>query len=75
MTGGEIAQGFFMAWLALPIVILFYIIGFAWKRTRPHRAMEIDLDVSSLASPVQSFLRQKLTLSFHAPFRPDENRS
>ncbi|KAG7532269.1 hypothetical protein FFLO_03664 [Filobasidium floriforme] len=44
MTTGEIAEGFFLSWLALPVVLLFYVIGFAWKRSRPHRAMEIDLD-------------------------------
>lgn len=27
-------------------MILFYIIGYAWKRTTPLKASEIDLDVS-----------------------------
>lgn len=40
-----------VSWLALPVVLLFYIIGFAWKRSRPHRAMEIDLDVSDPCRP------------------------
>jgi len=34
------------AWLALPIVIIFYVIGLVWKRSRPFRAHEIDIDVS-----------------------------
>ena len=31
-------------YLAFPVMILFYIIGYAWKRTLPQRASEIDLD-------------------------------
>ncbi|PPQ67198.1 hypothetical protein CVT24_011269 [Panaeolus cyanescens] len=44
LSGGEIAEGFFKVYLALPVMILFYIIGYAWKRTLPQRAHEIDLD-------------------------------
>lgn len=47
MTGGQVAEGFFKVYLALPVMILFYIIGYAWKRTLPQRAHEIDLDVRS----------------------------
>lgn len=46
MTSGEIAIGFFQSWLAAPVVMIFYAIGFAWKRTRPFKASEIDIDVS-----------------------------
>lgn len=31
-------------WLAAPICALFYAVGYFWKRTRPLRAHEIDLD-------------------------------
>ena len=47
-SGSEVATEFFQAYLALPIVIAFWIGGYAWKRERPRRAHEIDLDVSSL---------------------------
>lgn len=40
----ERVQGFFLAYLAFPILLAFWIIGFAWKRTWPRRAHEIDLD-------------------------------
>jgi amino acid transporter len=61
-----------VSWLALPVVLLFYIIGFAWKRSRPHRAMEIDLDVSD---PLMSlFADLKADLACRR-FRLDENRS
>jgi amino acid permease len=33
-----------VVYLAAPILLLFWIIGFAWKRTLPKRAHEIDLD-------------------------------
>jgi len=37
------AQSFFLAYLAAPIMIAFYVAGVIWKRTRPKRAHEIDL--------------------------------
>lgn len=40
---GDAAQSFFLAYLAFPILIFFYIIGFLWKRQGPKRASEIDL--------------------------------
>ncbi|KAF9531465.1 APC amino acid permease [Crepidotus variabilis] len=40
----EVAETFFQVYLAVPVMILFYIIGYAWKRTLPQRAHEIDLD-------------------------------
>lgn len=42
----DVASNFFQTYLALPVVVLFYIIGYVWKRTTPQRAHEIDLDVS-----------------------------
>ena len=33
------------AYLAAPIMFLFWGIGYAWKRTLPRKASEIDLDV------------------------------
>ncbi|KAJ3506100.1 hypothetical protein NLJ89_g7055 [Agrocybe chaxingu] len=39
-----VAERFFSAYLAMPVMILFYIIGYAWKRSLPQRAHEIDLD-------------------------------
>jgi amino acid transporter len=35
---------YLVVYLAVPVMILFYIIGFAWKRTLPQRADKIDLD-------------------------------
>ena len=55
-TPGEVASNFFQSYLALPVVVLFYIIGYVWKRTTPQRAQEIDLDVSPA-----------LVLYFHFP--------
>ncbi|EAU86568.1 amino-acid permease inda1 [Coprinopsis cinerea okayama7 len=43
-TPGDVAEGFFASYLALPVMIMFYIIGYAWKRTLPQRAHEINLD-------------------------------
>jgi yeast amino acid transporter len=44
-SGAATAQSFFEAYLALPVCIACYIIGYIWKRTTPQRAHEIDLDV------------------------------
>ncbi|THV04015.1 APC amino acid permease [Dendrothele bispora CBS 962.96] len=40
----ERATSFFQAYLAAPILILFWVAGYAWKGTKPKRAHEIDLD-------------------------------
>jgi amino acid transporter len=40
----DVAINFFSAYLAVPVMILFYIIGYTWKRSLPQRAHEIDLD-------------------------------
>lgn len=38
------AEGFFQSYLALPVVIAFYIIGYVWKREGWRKVSEIDLD-------------------------------
>jgi len=40
----QIAYDFFLQYLAAPVMLFFWIIGYAWKRTTPLRASEIDLD-------------------------------
>lgn len=44
-SGAAAAKSFFEVYLALPVCIACYIIGYIWKRTTPQRAHEIDLDV------------------------------
>ncbi|KAK1227092.1 Amino-acid permease inda1 [Marasmius sp. AFHP31] len=41
---GDRVESFFMAYLAAPIIIAFWVVGYAWKRERPRRASEIDID-------------------------------
>lgn len=43
-SGFNDAEGFFMQCLAIPIVIFFWIIGFAWKRTGWLKVSQIDVD-------------------------------
>lgn len=38
------AEGFFNAYLALPVVLLFWGAGFAWKRQTWLRTKDIDVD-------------------------------
>ncbi|KAJ4306799.1 Amino-acid permease inda1 [Collariella sp. IMI 366227] len=38
------AEGFFKSYLAMPIVILFWVIGFFWKRTGWLKLDQIDID-------------------------------
>ena len=35
---------FFLSYLALPVVIMFYIIGYAWKREGWLKLSQIDVD-------------------------------
>jgi amino acid permease len=48
-NAGAVAENFFEAYLAAPIMILFWVGGYLWKRTLPRKASEIDLDVRSLS--------------------------
>lgn len=43
-AGFNTAEGFFEQCLALPCVMVFWIIGFAWKRTGWLRTHQIDVD-------------------------------
>jgi amino acid transporter len=45
------AEGFFMAYLALPVVIVFWIGGFIWKRTGWLTIEQIDLDTGRRELP------------------------
>jgi len=38
------AEAFFLSYLAFPILLAFWVIGYWWKRTLPRRAHEIDID-------------------------------
>lgn len=42
-SASERVQGFFLSYLAAPLVIAFYIVGVIWKKTRPKKLSEIDL--------------------------------
>ncbi|KIY72261.1 APC amino acid permease [Cylindrobasidium torrendii FP15055 ss-10] len=44
VSGTAAAESFFKAYLAVPVMILFWIVGYLWKKQRPKRASEIDLD-------------------------------
>jgi amino acid transporter len=68
LSGGEIAQKFFEVYLALPVMILFYIIGYAWKRTLPQRAHEIDLDTGRKSWLTVEEMRQYRAERASAPF-------
>lgn len=38
------AEGFFNTYLALPVVLLFWAVGFAWKRQGWLRTADMDVD-------------------------------
>ncbi|KAG6909752.1 hypothetical protein DXG01_015468 [Tephrocybe rancida] len=40
----EVASAFFSAYLGAPIMILFWVVGYVWKRKLPMKVHEIDLD-------------------------------
>ncbi|BEJ16208.1 hypothetical protein CspHIS471_0508130 [Cutaneotrichosporon sp. HIS471] len=43
-TGGAAAEAFFLSYLAAPVVLGFWVVGYLWKRTLPKKVHEIDLD-------------------------------
>ncbi|GAA6012029.1 hypothetical protein JCM10207_005102 [Rhodosporidiobolus poonsookiae] len=43
-SASQRAEDFFAVWIALPIVLFFYAVGFAINRKLPYKASEIDLD-------------------------------
>ncbi|BEJ11574.1 hypothetical protein CspHIS471_0200340 [Cutaneotrichosporon sp. HIS471] len=43
-TGAVAAEGFFTIWLSLPVMLIMYAISWAYIRTWPKRACDIDLD-------------------------------
>ncbi|KAI5474978.1 hypothetical protein MNV49_002131 [Pseudohyphozyma bogoriensis] len=43
-NSAEAATSFFKSYLAAPVVLLFWIGAFIWKRTLPKKAHEIDID-------------------------------
>ncbi|KAF4976525.1 hypothetical protein FZEAL_6817 [Fusarium zealandicum] len=56
------AEGFFQSYLAFPVVILFYICGYVWKRESWRKLSEIDLDTGRREHDWDSIraFRQKL---------------
>lgn len=37
------AEAFFESYLAMPVVLVFWAIGYAWKREGPRKTSEIDI--------------------------------
>jgi amino acid transporter len=68
-TGLEIARGFFNAYLAVPVMMAFYIIGYIWKRSLPQRAHEINLDSGRkawyTAEEMNAWRAERRTAPFH----------
>ncbi|KAF9269780.1 APC amino acid permease [Marasmius fiardii PR-910] len=60
-------QSFFKAYLAFPVIIAFWIIGYVWKRTYPRRAHEIDLDGGRRAWYTVEQMREYRARRAHAP--------
>jgi len=55
------------SYLAFPVMIFFYAAGYAWKRTTPQRAHEINLDVSiHMRASSRSLLTNHFSLAVRA---------
>ena len=52
-------QAFFKSYLAFPVVILFYIVGWVWKREGWRRISEIDVDSGRRELDYDSFQKLK----------------
>jgi amino acid transporter len=62
-------ENFFLSYLAFFVVILFYIIGYIWKRGRWLKVHEIDVDSGRRAIDWEAFEAEKLRTANHSAFR------
>ncbi|KAG5637064.1 hypothetical protein H0H81_005945 [Sphagnurus paluster] len=67
-SGTKIAEDFFSSFLAAPVLILFWCIGYAWKRTLPKRISEIDLDTGRKSWLTVEEMREWRAERARAPF-------
>ncbi|KAG6827898.1 hypothetical protein H0H92_010033 [Tricholoma furcatifolium] len=66
--GGLVAENFFMAYLAAPIMLICWIGGYIWKRAVPLRASEIDLDTGRKSWLTVEEMREYRAQRKAAPF-------
>jgi amino acid transporter len=62
-------ETFFLNYLAFFVVILFYIIGYVWKRGRWIPISQIDIDSGRRAIDYEAFEAEKLRTANHGAFR------
>lgn len=67
--GGAGAEGFFLDYLAAPVVILFYLIGFAWKRKTWIPLSQIDVDSGRRELDMVEHERKRARLAAMNPVR------
>ncbi|KAF5367285.1 hypothetical protein D9615_010458 [Tricholomella constricta] len=63
-----VAEDFFSAYLAAPVMLLFWCLGFAWKRTLPKKIPEIDLDTGRKSWLTVEEMREWRAERKRAPF-------
>ncbi|KAI3614271.1 amino-acid permease inda1 [Moniliophthora roreri] len=68
LSGRERAESFFKSFLAGPIILVNWTAGYAWKRTRPLRAHEIDLDTGRKTWYTAEQMREYRAERARAPF-------
>lgn len=68
LTAAERVESFFLSYIAAPIVILFWIGGYIWKRTLPRRAHEIDLDTGRKSWLTVEEMREYRAMRAQAPW-------
>jgi amino acid transporter len=67
LTPGDRVESFFLSYIAAPIVILFWVGGFLWKRTLPRKAHEIDLDTGRKSWLTVEEMREYRAMRAQAP--------
>ncbi|PPQ70266.1 hypothetical protein CVT26_014555 [Gymnopilus dilepis] len=63
-----VAENFFELYLAAPVMILFWVVAYLWKRTLPQRAHEIDLDTGRKSWLTVEEMREYRAERARAPF-------
>lgn len=67
LTSLDRVESFFQSYIAFFIVIIFWVVGYAWKRTLPRKAHEIDLDTGRKSWLTVEEMREYRAMRAQAP--------
>jgi yeast amino acid transporter len=69
LTARDRADSFFSAYLAVPVVILFWVCGYVWKRSGWLRTAQIDVDTGRREVDWETINMQRARVAQMGPIR------